>query len=105
MGLRLTVRWVKLLYLVISFALIGTIAQLQGWGLESLSPLLLVVVVRGSILFGQRGRWTIAGLSVTTLQPDLVLMDVRMPVMDGVTATQLICDRFPQVKVLVLILI
>ncbi len=39
---------------------------------------------------------------VATLQPDLVLMDVRMPVMDGVTATQLICDRFPQVKVLVL---
>ncbi|NJO78831.1 MAG: response regulator transcription factor [Cyanobacteria bacterium RM1_2_2] len=38
----------------------------------------------------------------TALQPDLVLMDVRMPVMDGVTATQLICDRFPQIKVLVL---
>jgi DNA-binding NarL/FixJ family response regulator len=38
----------------------------------------------------------------TTLQPDLVLMDVRMPVMDGMTATQLICDRFPQIKVLVL---
>ena len=39
---------------------------------------------------------------VANLQPDLVLMDVRMPVMDGVTATQMICDRFPQVKVLVL---
>ncbi len=39
---------------------------------------------------------------VATLQPDLVLMDVRMPIMDGVTATQLICERFPQVKVLVL---
>ncbi len=39
---------------------------------------------------------------VETLQPDLVLMDVRMPVMDGVTATRLICDRFPKVKVLVL---
>jgi DNA-binding NarL/FixJ family response regulator len=38
----------------------------------------------------------------TALQPDLVLMDVRMPVMDGVAATQLICDRFPQIKVLVL---
>ncbi|MBD2259056.1 response regulator transcription factor [Pseudanabaena sp. FACHB-2040] len=36
------------------------------------------------------------------LQPDLVLMDVRMPVMDGMAATQLICDRFPQVKVLIL---
>jgi DNA-binding NarL/FixJ family response regulator len=39
---------------------------------------------------------------VVTLQPDLVLMDVRMPVMDGVTATQMICDRFPNIKVLVL---
>jgi DNA-binding NarL/FixJ family response regulator len=39
---------------------------------------------------------------VAALQPDLVLMDVRMPVMDGMTATQLICDHFPQVKVLVL---
>jgi DNA-binding NarL/FixJ family response regulator len=37
-----------------------------------------------------------------TLQPNLVLMDVRMPVMDGVTATQLICDRCPTIKVLVL---
>jgi DNA-binding NarL/FixJ family response regulator len=36
------------------------------------------------------------------LLPDLVLMDIRMPVMDGVTATQLIGERFPQVKVLVL---
>lgn len=39
---------------------------------------------------------------VANLQPDLVLMDVRMPVMDGVTATQMICVSFPQVKVLVL---
>jgi DNA-binding NarL/FixJ family response regulator len=39
---------------------------------------------------------------VAALQPDVVLIDVRMPVMDGVTATRLICQQFPETKVLVL---
>ncbi|MCU0550551.1 MAG: response regulator transcription factor [Leptolyngbya sp. Prado105] len=36
------------------------------------------------------------------LQPDIVLMDVRMPVMNGSTATQILCEKFPGTKVLVL---
>ncbi|WP_096626367.1 response regulator [Calothrix sp. NIES-3974] len=39
---------------------------------------------------------------VETLQPDVILMDVRMPVMNGATATKIICDRYPQIKILVL---
>lgn len=39
---------------------------------------------------------------VETLNPDVVLMDILMPVMDGVTATHLICQKFPDVKLLVL---
>jgi DNA-binding NarL/FixJ family response regulator len=39
---------------------------------------------------------------VASLQPDVVLMDVRMPVMNGSTATQIICERFPDTKILVL---
>jgi DNA-binding NarL/FixJ family response regulator len=39
---------------------------------------------------------------VEKLQPDVVLMDVRMPIMDGVAATQEILQRFVGTKVLVL---
>lgn len=39
---------------------------------------------------------------VSQHHPDVVLMDLRMPVMDGVTATQAILHRDPGVRVLVL---
>lgn len=36
------------------------------------------------------------------LQPDIVIMDLLMPIMDGITATRLIHEQFPKIKVLVL---
>jgi DNA-binding NarL/FixJ family response regulator len=36
------------------------------------------------------------------LQPDVVLMDVRMPVKDGVKATEEICSLYPDTRVIIL---
>ena len=35
-------------------------------------------------------------------QPDVILMDIRMPVLDGVAATKLIKEKYPEVRVIIL---
>jgi DNA-binding NarL/FixJ family response regulator len=37
-----------------------------------------------------------------TLQPDVILMDIRMPLMDGVAATKKLQNTHPEIKILVL---
>jgi DNA-binding NarL/FixJ family response regulator len=53
-------------------------------------------------IVGEAENGQIAIQQVQALNPDVVLMDIRMPGMDGVAATGEISRQFPQVKVLVL---
>jgi len=39
---------------------------------------------------------------IENIEVDLVLMDIRMPVMDGVEATKIIKEKYPQVKIIIL---
>jgi DNA-binding NarL/FixJ family response regulator len=51
---------------------------------------------------GQQAIELVELLHPTDQQPDVVLMDIRMPIMDGVTATEHLCQQFPGIKILVL---
>lgn len=46
---------------------------------------------------GEEGLWM-----VEKTHPDVVLMDINMPVMDGIEATRLIKEKYPDIKVVIL---
>lgn len=53
-------------------------------------------------IVGEAGNGLEALRQIRELSPDLVLMDVDMPLMNGLAATECICRRFHKVKVLIL---
>ncbi len=57
---------------------------------------------QGIEVVGEAGNGREAISLIESLKPDVILMDMRMPVCNGVEATQEILERNPEIKILVL---
>jgi two-component system secretion response regulator SsrB len=66
-------------------------------GLKAILAFYPAIVVVGEAVNGQA-----AVAQIAEQQPDVVIMDLRMPVMDGIEATRLIKQRWPAIKIIVL---
>jgi DNA-binding NarL/FixJ family response regulator len=53
-------------------------------------------------IVGEAENGQVAVEQAIALQPDVILMDIRMPIMDGVAAIRMLQQQAPEIKILVL---
>ena len=71
-------------------------------GLRSLLEIQSDLTVIGDVANGQEAMSFISSLQQKSELPDVVLLDVRMPIMDGVATTKELSQHYPKIAVLVL---
>lgn len=53
------------------------------------------------VLQAANGQEAIDSLKMKEVLPDICILDIRMPVMDGYQTAKLMADRYPKIKILV----
>ncbi len=59
----------------------------------------------GAEVVGANGNGQIAMLECMKLNPDLIILDIRLPELSGLDILHLIKEKFPQIKILTRILL
>ncbi len=62
----------------------------------------LKTVADDLVLVGEAEEGRMAVEMAGTLKPDVILMDIGMPIMDGITATQKIKEKYPNIHIVML---
>ena len=71
-------------------------------GLRSLLEIQPDLTVIGDVGNGQEALSLISSLHQKSELPDVILLDVRMPIMDGVATTKELIQHYPEIKILIL---
>lgn len=78
------------------------IADDNEYLIKSLKDKLLLFPEKFKVVFVARnGQEMVEYLSVNKM-PDVILMDIEMPVIDGIKATEIISTKFPEIKIIML---
>lgn len=54
------------------------------------------------VIVGEAGNGHDAVAQAAALRPDVIIMDIAMPELNGIEATRIICERLPATKVIIL---
>lgn len=66
------------------------------------SSLAMLLAAHGGIIVGEAADGADAIAKALSLRPDVILMDISLPGMDGIEATRQICAAWPEARILAL---
>lgn len=78
------------------------IAEDNEFLIKSLLEKLSIYPDKIKVLFISRNGQEIIDTINENNKPDVILMDIEMPVMDGIKATELISEKYPDIKIIML---